>query len=177
MNKTNITLYLVILTIGCFITFSIYLTINPKTNYAVKQNFSKVEVILSEKPYFHYIGLDQPYYYNLEAINYSNSFRISDFVYDLVKDNDSISRAIKNLNYSDTIVIDIDSSSFNKLNKTKDNIEILGLSIKNNVLIDTAKIGKYQKQGIADKVFSFFVISVILFFIFKKQIKAKKGEE
>jgi len=176
MPKNNTALYLIILTIGCFIAWNVYLTINPKINCTVGQKFSKVEIILNEKPYFHYIGLDQPYYYNIEANNYSNSFRISDFVYELVKDNDSISKTIKNLNVGDTILIDIDSSSFNKLNKTTDNIEILGLAIKNDVLIDTDKIGKYQKKGIADKVFAFLVISVILYFIFRKQIKAKKNE-
>jgi len=177
MDKNNTTLYLIILTLGCFIAWNLYLTINPKRNYTIGQKFSKVEIILSEKPYFHYIGLDHPYYYNLEDNYYSNSFRISDFVYDLVKDSDSISKTIKNLNGGDTILVDIDSSSFNKLNKTTDNIEILGLTINNNVLIDTDKIGKYQKDSIADKVFAFCVIAVILFFIFRKEIKAKKSEE
>src|SRR5574343_855843 len=137
MNRNNITPFLVILTIVCFIVWSIYLTINPKRNYSVGQKVSKVEIILSEKPYLHYIGLDQLYYYNFEANNYSNSFRISDFVYDLVKDNDTISKTLKNLNAGDTIQIDIDTSSFKKLNRTSDNIEILGLAFKNNLIIDT----------------------------------------
>ena len=177
MNRNNTTQYLIILALGCFITWNIYLTINPKRNYTVTQNFSRVEIILSEKPYFHFIGLDQPYFYNLEANNYSNSFRISDFVYDLVKDNYTISKTIKNLNTGDTILIDIDTSSFNKLNRTSDNIEILGLAFKDSLIIDTNKIGKYQKTNIADKIFSFLVISVILFFIFRKQIRAAKTEQ
>ena len=176
MNRNNTTLYLIILALGCFIAWNIYLTINPKRNYTVTQNFSRVEIILSEKPYFHFIGLDQPYFYNLEANNYSNSFRISDFVYDLVKGNGTISKTIKNLNAGDTILIDIDTSSFNKLNRTSDNIEILGLAFKDSLIIDTSKIGKYQKTNIADKIFSFLVISVILFFIFRKQIRAAKTE-
>jgi hypothetical protein len=155
----------------------IYAALTPEKIYKVGQKHPSVEIILKEKPYFHYIGLDQPFYYDLEAKNYPNSFRISNFVLDLVQDNDSISESIKKLNGGDTILINIDTLDFTGLNKNSENVEILGLTIKNNLIIDTDKIEKYQRKNKSDRVFSYLAITVILFFIFRKQIKSKRKSE
>ncbi len=177
MDRNKIGKTIIILMFVCFIVWTIYVTIISEKIYTVGQKHPSIEIVLSEKPYFHYIGLDQPYYYNLKTNNYSNSFRISDFVLDLVQDNDSISTAIKKINGGDTILINIDSSSYFQLNNNSENIEILGLANKNKLLIDPDKIEKYQRKNISDRRFSFFVIAVIFFFIIWNQIKSKRKSE
>jgi hypothetical protein len=174
MNRNKIGQVVIILMFVSFFAWIIYTSIIPEKIYTFGQKHPSIEIILNKKPYFHFIGLDQPFYYNLETNKYSNSFRISDFVLDLVQDNDSTSTAIKKLDVGDTILIYIDSSSFFDLNNNSNNIEILGLAIKNNFLIDPDKIEKYQKGNILDRRFAFFVIAVIFFFIIRNQIKSKK---
>jgi hypothetical protein len=159
------------------IAWAIYNVIIPEKIYNGEQKLPLIEIILAEKPFFHYIGLDQPYYYNLAAKNYPNSFRISGFVLDLVQDNDSVSSVIKKLNSGDTISINIDTLAFVKLNKGSANVEILGLGTKNKVVIDTGAVGKYQRKSILDRRFSYFVIALVLFFIFWKQIRLKRKTE
>ena len=177
MDRNIIGRFIIISIFVCFSVWIIYATLIPKKIYKVGQKHPSVEIILREKPYFHYVGLDQPFFYDIEAKNYPNSFRISDFVLDLVKDNDSISRAIKNLHGGDTILINIDTLDFIRLNKNSENVEILGLTIKNNLIIDTNKIEKFQRNNNSSKRFSFLVIAVILFFIIRKQIKSKRQIE
>jgi hypothetical protein len=129
MNRNKIAQAVIISMFVCFFAWIIYVNIIPEKIYTVGQKHPSIEIILSEKPYLHYIGLDQPYFYNLQANNYSNSFRISDFVLDLVQNNDSISTAIKKINGGDTIIININSSSFHQLGNNTEKIEILGLVI------------------------------------------------
>ena len=177
MDRNTIGRVVIISIFASFFIWIIYTALIPAKIYKVGQRHPSVEIILKEKPYFHYIGLDQPFYYDLEAKNYPNSFRISNFVLDLVQDNDSISASIKKLNGGDTILINIDTLDFTGLNKNSENVEILGLTIKNNLIIDTDKIEKYQRKSKSDRIFSYLVIAVILFFIFRKQIKPKRKSE
>jgi len=177
MERNIIARTIIILTFIGFIFCAIFLCFIPKKLYKVGGKYPRIEIVLSEKPYFHYIGLNQPFYYNLETKNYPNSFRIADFVLDLTQANDSISTAIKKLNRGDTIIIAIDSLSFHQLNRNSDNIEILGLAFKNNVIIDTDKIEKYQTKSNADKNFTFIVIGIIFFFIVRRHINSNRKSE
>ena len=177
MDRNTIGRVVIISMFAIFFIWIIYTALIPEKIYKVGQKHPSVEIILKEKPYFHYIGLDQPFYYDLEAKNYPNSFRISNFVLDLVQDNDSISASIKKLNSGDTILINIDALDFTALNKNSENVEILGLTIKNHLIIDTDKIEKYQRKSKSDRIFTYLVIAVILFFIFRKQIKSKRKSE
>ena len=177
MDTNKIGRVVIISMFVCVFVWIIYESIIPEKIYTVRQKHPLVEIILSEKPYFHYIGLDQPFYYVLEAKNYPNSFRISDVVLDLVQDNDSLSTAIKKLNSGDTILINIDTTAFLKLNKNSENVEILGLTIKNNLIIDTDKIEKFQRNNKSSRRFSFLVIAIIFFFIIRKHIKSKRQSE
>ena len=177
MDTNKIGRVVIISMFVCCFVWIIYASIIPEKIYKVGQKHPSVEIILREKPYFYFSGLDQPFYYDLEAISYPNSFRISDFVLDLVQDNDSISSAIKKLDSGDTILINIDTLDFLRLNKNSENVEILGLKIKDNLIIDTDKIEKFQRNNKSSSRFSFLVIAIILFFIIRKHIKSKRQSE
>ena len=113
--------------------------------------------------------MDKPYYYSLESKTYSNSFRISGFVLDLVDDNDSISKAINSLKEGDTIIIGIDSTELTALNNPANTINIIGLTTKGKVVIDTEYLEKYQRRNIYNTIFGILFGGTILFFVIRSQ--------
>ena len=177
LKKLTQTLFIVaLLFFGSFICYIIYKEIFPDRAYKAGQKLLKIEVIVSEPPAFLFSGLDEPSYYVLKFESFSNDFHISNEVLDLVQDNDSISNSIKEIKYGDSLILDISTSSISKLNQSSANIEIIGLSNKAKILIDPGKIEKYYNEHKLNNRFSIFVMAVILFFIIRKKIKAKRRD-
>jgi hypothetical protein len=152
----------------------VYGTVFPSRHYNTGQQVFKIQIVANETPYFHFKGLNEPHYYVIKSQKYNNDFHISDEVLDLVQDNDSISNAIKKIKYGDTLVIYMDSTSMNNLNKSSKNIEIIGLASNTETIINPDKIEKYYRQYKSNNRFSLFVIAIILYFIYRKGIKSKK---
>jgi hypothetical protein len=146
----------------------------PGRVYESGQKVSKIEVIVSERPFLNYKGFDGPHYYVIMSQNFSNEFHISDEVLYLVEQNEAISRAVKEIRYGDTLSIYITDFSASLLNQKSQSIEIVGLAKNKNILIDPKDIEKYYQQHRANNRFGILVIGIIFFFIIKKQIKTNK---
>jgi hypothetical protein len=151
----------------------VYGTFFPSRHYNPEQPQFKIEIVANETPYFHFTGLDEPHYYVIKSQKYSNDFRISDEVLELVQDSANISQAIKEIKYGDTLIIYLDSASAKKINTGTKNIEIIGLAKHKNLIIKPDSLQKYFRQRKSNNRLSLFVIALILYFIYRKQHNAK----
>jgi hypothetical protein len=166
------TLFIVALLI--FVVWLVYWSLFPSKLYNPGQQIFKVQIVVSETPYFHFTGLDEPYHYVIRSQKNANDFRISDEAFELLKDNDSVSKAINEIKYGDTLFIYMDSTSINKLDKNTKNIEIIGLASNTKWIINPDNLEKYYRKKKLDNRFSLFVIAIIFYFIYTKGRKSKK---
>ena len=154
----------------------VYGTVFPERLYKLGQKISKIQIVASTNPYFHFTGLDEPHYYVIESQNSPIEFRISGEVLDLVQDNDSILRAVKEIKSGDTLLLYVAMDSIGMLNQSSGNVKIIGLANKTKTLIDPDKIEKYYIEHKSNNRFSLFVIAIILFFLIRQKIKTKESE-
>ena len=93
-------------------------------------------------------------------MKYKNEFRISNGSNHLVRENEIITKEIENIKNEDTIELAILKSDIKKLKNNSEIIKVVGLTIKNKLLIDPEKVKDYDRINKRENLFFNYLILV-----------------
>ena len=121
---------------------------------------TKFNIIINERPKFYYDGNTKISFYAFTTLKYKNEFRISNGSNHLVRENEIITKEIENIKNEDTIELAILKSDIKKLKNNSEIIKVVGLTIKNKLLIDPEKVKDYDRINKRENLFFNYLILV-----------------
>ncbi len=142
-NKTALPFAIIALATG-FLIFTV--NYNNHENYYTGELLRKLFIVTTQAPTYHIGGKASDSHYTITAKEYACQFWIADGALKVVRQNDSLKEALKNMTAEDTLLLQIRSTDIPDLQTEKKTSRIIGMTLKGQSLLTPASVEKEDRS-------------------------------